>query len=72
MHLTTNREREQQNLKNREMPSTANIWTSVVREVDISNANKKVAYPTRDVSRMKSILLDLKKDANAPGTIIRS
>jgi hypothetical protein len=64
------REREDKVLKNREQTNNANIWTSVAREFDISNA--KAAYPTRDVSRMKSIILDLKKDQNAPGTIIAS
>lgn len=65
------REREENVLKNREQSTNnANIWTSVAREFDISNA--KAAYPTRDVSRMKSMILDLKKDQNAPGTIIAS
>jgi hypothetical protein len=68
--FAVNREREQQNLKSREVSTTDNIWQSVVREFDVSNAKK--AYPTRDVSRMKSIILDLKKDQNAPGTIIKN
>ncbi|KAI8642480.1 clathrin light chain [Parasitella parasitica] len=67
--IEENRERENKLLKSREESSAStNIWTSVSREIDISNA--KAAYPTRDVSRMKSIILDLRKDQNAPGTII--
>lgn len=63
------REREDKMLKSREESSASNnIWSSVSREFDISNA--KAAYPTRDVSRMKGIILDLRKDQNAPGTII--
>jgi hypothetical protein len=56
--------------KSREEASSANVWTGVAREIDISNA--KAAYPTRDVSRMKGMILDLRKDQNAPGTIISS
>ncbi|EPB86626.1 hypothetical protein HMPREF1544_06602 [Mucor circinelloides 1006PhL] len=67
--IEENREREDKMLKSREESSAStNIWNSVSREFDISNA--KAAYPTRDVSRMKGIILDLRKDQNAPGTII--
>lgn len=67
--IEENREREAKHaLKRQETPS--NIWTSVVSEINLTNT--KAAFPTRDVTRMKSILLDLRKDQNAPGTIIRS
>ncbi|CEP13199.1 hypothetical protein [Parasitella parasitica] len=63
--IEENREREDKLLKSREESSAStNIWASVSREIDVSNA--KAAYPTRDVSRMKSIILDLRKDQSAP------
>lgn len=70
LHFTMFREREDKLLKSREEASATNVWSSVSREIDISNA--KAAYPTRDVSRMKGMILDLRKDQNAPGTIISS
>lgn len=62
------REREEQLQKEREEASTANVWERVVREFDVSNA--KSSFHARDVSRMKQLMLDLRKDANAPGTIV--
>lgn len=37
-------------------------------EVDIKSA--KTGYHTRDVSRMKELLLDLRKDTSAPGNVV--
>lgn len=62
------REREEQYFKEREEASSANIWERVVREFDVSNA--KSGHHVRDVSRMKQLMLDLRKDAKAPGTIV--
>ncbi|KAI7864951.1 clathrin light chain [Mucor mucedo] len=67
--IEENRDREDKHvLKRQETPS--NIWSGVVSEINITNS--KAAFPTRDVSRMKSLLIDLRKDRNAPGTIIIS
>lgn len=63
------RSREETTEKNREqVSSSANIWERVVNEIDIKSA--KTGYHTRDVSRMKELLLSLRKDASAPGNII--
>lgn len=62
-------EREEQHLKARDATSSSsNVWERVTKEFDVSNA--KAAFPTKDVSRMKGIMLDLRKDSNAPGTIV--
>ncbi|KAI7880003.1 hypothetical protein K492DRAFT_147744 [Lichtheimia hyalospora FSU 10163] len=66
--IENNREREEQHQKEREEASSANVWERVVREFDVSNT--KSSFHTRDVSRMKQLMLDLRKDANAPGTIV--
>ncbi|KAF7720802.1 hypothetical protein EC973_006066 [Apophysomyces ossiformis] len=66
--IEENREREENYQKDREEASSANVWERVVREFDVSNT--KNSYQTRDVSRMKQLMLDLRKDANAPGTIV--
>ncbi|KAI8875805.1 hypothetical protein K501DRAFT_338483 [Backusella circina FSU 941] len=67
--IEENREREEQHLKAREATSSSsNVWERVSKEFDVSNA--KAAFPTKDVSRMKGIMLDLRKDSNAPGTIV--
>ncbi|KAG0171406.1 hypothetical protein DFQ28_011087 [Apophysomyces sp. BC1034] len=68
--IEENREREENYQKDREEASSANVWERVVREFDVSNA--KNTYQTRDVSRMKQLMLDLRKDANAPGTIVEA
>ena len=65
-----NREREENYLKDREDASSANIWERVVREFDVTNA--KTGHHTRDVSRMKQLMLDLRKDSKAPGTIVEA
>ncbi|KAF1804254.1 clathrin light chain [Mucor lusitanicus] len=69
--IEENREREENTQKNREeVASSGNIWDRVAREVDISNA--KTGYHTQDVSRMKELMLDLKRDEKAPGNIIEA
>lgn len=64
------REREENYFKDREEAQSANIWERVVREFDVSNA--KSAHHKRDVSRMKQLMLDLRKDSKAPGTIVEA
>lgn len=65
------REREENTQKNREeVASSGNIWDRVAREVDISNA--KTGYHTQDVTRMKELMQDLKRDEKAPGNIIEA
>ncbi|KAI8997324.1 clathrin light chain [Pilobolus umbonatus] len=63
------REREEVMMRAKEVLATSNIWECVVREFDVSNAK---AASTRDVSRMKALMLDLRKDNKAPGSIIHS
>lgn len=66
-----NREREETTVKNRDdVAASSNVWDRVTREVDTSNA--KTGYHTRDVSRMKELMLDLKRDSKAPGNIIEA
>ncbi|KAI9311469.1 clathrin light chain [Dichotomocladium elegans] len=66
--IESNREREEQREKEREDALSANVWERVIREIDTSNA--KTGFHTRDVSRMKQLMLDLRKDAKAPGTSV--
>ncbi|CAO3614808.1 unnamed protein product [Mucor fragilis] len=69
--IEENREREENTQKNREeVASSGNIWDRVAREVDISNA--KTGYHTQDVTRMKELMQDLKRDEKAPGNIIEA
>lgn len=65
------REREQTVEKNRDdVAASSNVWDRVAQEIDVSNA--KTGYHTQDVSRMKELLLDLKKDSKAPGNIVEA
>lgn len=65
------RERESTTEKSRnDVAASNNIWDRVSREIDGTNA--KTGYHTRDVSRMKDLMFDLKKDAKAPGNIIEA
>ncbi|ORZ19456.1 clathrin light chain [Absidia repens] len=67
--IEENRAREENYQKDREETSTSNnIWERVAREIDVTNA--KSGHHTRDVSRMKQVMLDLRKADNAPGNII--
>ncbi|KAI8089511.1 clathrin light chain [Halteromyces radiatus] len=67
--IEENRAREENYQKDREETSSSNnIWERVVREFDVTNA--KSGHHTRDVSRMKQVMLDLRKVDNAPGNII--
>jgi hypothetical protein len=63
------REREELVVKSRDdVTASSNVWDRVSREVDTSNA--KTGYHTQDVSRMKELMVDLKKDSKAPGNIV--
>ncbi|KAG1172433.1 hypothetical protein G6F70_002557 [Rhizopus microsporus] len=67
--IEENRAREESTEKNREnISSSSNVWERVVSEIDIKSA--KTGYHTRDVSRMKELLLDLRKDTSAPGNVV--
>ncbi|CEP19656.1 hypothetical protein [Parasitella parasitica] len=69
--IEENRAREDDTLKSREeVASSGNIWDRVAREVDVGNA--KTGHHTQDVTRMKELVLDLKKDEKAPGNIIEA
>ncbi|KAG2197346.1 hypothetical protein INT46_001253 [Mucor plumbeus] len=69
--IEENREREENTVKSREeVASSGNIWDRVAREVEVSNA--KTGYHIQDVTRMKELMLDLKKDEKAPGNIIEA
>jgi hypothetical protein len=48
--------------------SSANIWERVASEVDTSNA--KSGFHSQDVTRMKDLIVDLKRDKAAPGNIV--
>ncbi|KAI9486633.1 MAG: clathrin light chain [Benjaminiella poitrasii] len=69
--IEENREREENHEKSREQVQTsANVWERVTREIDTTNA--KTGYHTKDVSRMKELMFDLRKDAKAPGNIVEA
>ncbi|KAL0073930.1 clathrin light chain [Phycomyces blakesleeanus] len=68
--IEENREREENYQKDREEAASANVWERVAREVDTSSG--KANQPTRDVSRMKDLMLDLRKDPKAPGNIVEA
>ncbi|GAA5816354.1 hypothetical protein MFLAVUS_009882 [Mucor flavus] len=69
--IEENREREETTVKKRDdVAASSNVWDRVTREVDTSNA--KTGYHTRDVTRMKELMLDLKRDTKAPGNIIEA
>ncbi|KAI8092300.1 clathrin light chain [Gilbertella persicaria] len=69
--IEENREREENYKQNNEqVASSANIWDRVVKEIDISNA--KTGYHTKDVIKMKELMLDLKRDPKAPGNMIEA
>ncbi|KAI8372188.1 clathrin light chain [Blakeslea trispora] len=69
--IEENREREETHQKsNEQVASSGNIWERVVKEVDVTNA--KTGYHTQDVSRMKDLMLDLKRDSKAPGNIVEA
>jgi hypothetical protein len=47
------------------MAASGTVWDRITREID-----PKTNTNTRDVSRMKQLMMDLKKDSRAPGTIV--
>jgi hypothetical protein len=63
------RAREETRVKQRDdVSSSANIWERVSSEVDTSNA--KSGFHSQDVTRMKDLIVDLKRDKAAPGNIV--
>ncbi|GAA5805781.1 clathrin light chain [Helicostylum pulchrum] len=69
--IEENREREETTVKKRDdVAASSNVWDRVTREVDTTNA--KTGYHTRDITRMKDLMLDLKRDTKAPGNIIEA
>ncbi|KAI9248401.1 clathrin light chain [Sporodiniella umbellata] len=68
-YIEENRAREETTEKSREqVSSSSNVWERVLSEIDIKSA--KTGYHTNDVSRMKDLMLDLRKDSSAPGNIV--
>ncbi|ORX90313.1 hypothetical protein K493DRAFT_409933 [Basidiobolus meristosporus CBS 931.73] len=45
-------------------------WELVWREIDVANSGNRNVKSTRDTSRMKELLLELRKDPHAPGSYI--
>ncbi|KAI8647167.1 clathrin light chain [Parasitella parasitica] len=69
--IEENREREDNTAKSREeVASSGNVWDRIAREVNVSNA--KTGHHAQNVTRMKELFLDLKKDEKAPGNIIEA
>ncbi|KAI8876139.1 hypothetical protein K501DRAFT_289043 [Backusella circina FSU 941] len=67
--IEENRAREETRIKQRDdVNSSANIWERVASEVDTSNA--KSGFHAQDVTRMKDLIVDLKRDKAAPGNIV--
>ncbi|RUS24222.1 clathrin light chain, partial [Jimgerdemannia flammicorona] len=67
-NIEENRRHESAYLATRNDTTSGTVWDRVTREVDLSNpkANRNV----RDTARLKQLMLDLKKDSKAPGTIV--
>ncbi|KAL1916307.1 uncharacterized protein VTP21DRAFT_5924 [Calcarisporiella thermophila] len=64
-----NRAAEKEFFDKRDDTTSGTVWERVLREVDV---NSKTTKSTRDVSRMKQLMLSLKKDPQAPGTFIQA
>ncbi|CAG8611419.1 9897_t:CDS:2 [Diversispora eburnea] len=55
-------------LRERDDITSGTTWERICKHVDISNSqSKSAAKHVKDVSRFKGLLLNLKKDENAPG-----
>lgn len=59
------REKEENDQNEREKAASGTVWERITREIDLKSTSS-----TRDVSRMKQLMLDLRKDSRAPGTIV--
>lgn len=64
----SHRRQEAAYLATRNDTTSGTVWDRVTREVDLSNP--KANRNTRDTTRLKQLMLDLKKDPKAPGTIV--
>jgi hypothetical protein len=59
------REKEENEQQEREKAASGTVWERISREIDFKSNSS-----TRDVSRMKQLMTDLRKDSRAPGTIV--
>jgi hypothetical protein len=59
------REKEDNDQSEREKAASGTVWERITREIDLKSTSS-----SRDVSRMKQLMMDLKKDSRAPGTIV--
>ncbi|OZJ06771.1 hypothetical protein BZG36_00385 [Bifiguratus adelaidae] len=66
--IEENRHREGAFQEQREDTTSGTVWERVTNQIDLSNP--KANRNTREVSRLKSLMLDLKQDSKAPGTIV--
>jgi len=66
--IEANRRQEEDYLVSRSDTTSGTVWERVVKEID--TINPKSNKNQRDTSRMKNLMLDLKKDPKAPGTFI--
>ncbi|RUS24156.1 clathrin light chain, partial [Jimgerdemannia flammicorona] len=67
-NIEENRRHESAYLATRNDTTSGTVWDRAMREMDLSNlkANRNV----RDTTRLKQLMLDLKKDSKAPETIV--
>ncbi|CAO3665868.1 unnamed protein product [Umbelopsis ramanniana] len=63
--IDLNREKEENEQQEREKAASGTVWERISREIDFKSNSS-----TRDVSRMKQLMTDLRKDSRAPGTIV--
>ncbi|KAI9286521.1 clathrin light chain [Umbelopsis sp. AD052] len=63
--IDLNREKEDNEQQEREKAASGTVWERISREIDFKSNSS-----TRDVSRMKQLMTDLRKDSRAPGTIV--
>ncbi|CAO3687690.1 unnamed protein product [Umbelopsis vinacea] len=63
--IELNREKEDNDQSEREKAASGTVWERITREIDFKSTSS-----SRDVSRMKQLMMDLKKDSRAPGTIV--
>jgi hypothetical protein len=65
IHRVYDREKEENEQQEREKAASGTVWERISREIDFKSTSN-----TRDVSRMKQLITDLRKDSRAPGTIV--
>jgi len=66
--IEANRRQEEDYLAVRSDTTSGTVWERVLKEVDV--VNPKTNKNQHDTSRMKALMLDLRKDPKAPGTFI--